>query len=412
MANDRFDVAIIGGGLLGLATALALGERCPDARLAVLEKEAAWARHQSGRNSGVIHSGIYYKPGSFKAQFARAGNIAMQEFCLEHGIAHEMCGKLIVATRAEELPLLENLYQRGLANGLEVTKLSVAEAREVEPYVNCVAAIRVPSTGIVDYRHVADKYAELVASRGGSLQLDTSVQRIHDVDGGYALETTSGDVHTRWIVNCAGLFSDRLARSAGIEPHARIIPFRGEYYELRPEKQHLVNTLIYPVPNPELPFLGVHLTRTIAGGAHAGPNAVLSLKREGYTRRDFDSRDVREILGYKGFWNLARRHASDAASELARSFSKALFVRSLQRLVPAIEAADLVPADAGVRAQAVKRDGSLVDDFLIVDGRNAVHVCNAPSPGATSSLEIGRAIAARVSLQVEPRFEAARVTVA
>ncbi|MGZ8698058.1 MAG: L-2-hydroxyglutarate oxidase, partial [Gaiellaceae bacterium] len=243
---------------------MALGERSPEAHIVVLEKEQGWARHQSGRNSGVIHSGIYYKPGSFKARFARVGNAAMTEFCREHGIEHEICGKLIVATRAAELPRLESLYRRGLENSLDVKNLTPDEAREIEPHVDCIAAIRVSTTGIVDYGRVAAKYAELVEQQGGVLRLATTVERIHELrTGGYALETSSGDVHARWLVNCAGLFSDRIARAGGAEPEARIIPFRGEYYELRPEKRHLVNTLIYPVPNPDLPFLGVHLTRTI-----------------------------------------------------------------------------------------------------------------------------------------------------
>lgn len=392
-----YDFVIIGGGIVGLASGMALGRRYPDARILVLEKENHWAHHQTGNNSGVIHSGIYYKPGSFKAKFCRDGSRSMVEFCQEHGIAHEVCGKVIVATEAEQLPLLENLYQRGLANGLNVTKISAEEVKEVEPHVSCLAGIRVRTTGIVDYKQVCYKYAELIRSQGGELRLNTKVEKIRETSTGQILETNNGTFETRFTINCAGLHSDRVAKLGNVDPKAKIVPFRGEYYELIPEKRYLVKTLIYPVPNPAFPFLGVHFTRMIDGSVHAGPNAVLSLKREGYKKTDFDLRDFAEVMTYPGFWKLAAKHADEGIQEIIRSFSKAAFVRSLQKLIPEVQAEDLVPTHAGVRAQALMNDGKLVDDFLIVAGRNAIHVCNAPSPAATSSLEIGKAVAATVA---------------
>ncbi len=397
-----YDFVIIGGGIVGLSTALALGQRYPDCRLAVLEKESTWAYHQTGNNSGVIHSGIYYKPGSFKAQFARAGSHSMVEFCREHGIAHEVCGKVIVATEPQELPLLENLYHRGLENGLNVTRISAEQVKEAEPHVRCLAGIRVPSTGIADYKQVCQKYAQLVSSQGGELHLNTKVETIVQAAEGHTLETNNGNFHTRFVINCAGLHSDRIAKLAHLNPEAKIVPFRGEYYELTPEKRYLVKTLIYPVPNPEFPFLGVHFTRMIDGSVHAGPNAVLSLKREGYKKTDFDLRDFAEVMTYPGFWKLAAKHADEGIQEIIRSFSKAAFVRSLQKLIPEVQSEDLVPTHAGVRAQALKPDGKLVDDFLIVKGPNSIHVCNAPSPAATASIEIGKAIVEQVPQLQQP----------
>jgi len=387
-----YDYAIIGGGIVGLATSLALSQRHPQSRLLVLEKESTWAAHQTGNNSGVIHSGIYYKPGSFKAQFARAGSHSMVEFCREHGIAHEVCGKVIVATDTTELPLLENLYNRGLENGLNVTKISAEAVKEIEPHVSCLAGIRVPSTGIVDYKQVCQKYIELLQAQGGELCLNTKVERIIPTQDSSILETNQRSFQARFVINCAGLHSDRVAKLGQLNPEAKIVPFRGEYYELVPEKRYLVKTLIYPVPNPEFPFLGVHFTRMIDGSVHAGPNAVLSLKREGYKKTDFDLRDFAEVMSYPGFWKLAAKHADEGIQEIIRSWSKAAFVRSLQKLIPEVQPQDLVPTHAGVRAQALKPDGKLVDDFLIVKGPNSLHVCNAPSPAATASIEIGKAI--------------------
>jgi L-2-hydroxyglutarate oxidase len=391
-----YDYVIIGGGIVGLSTAMAIGKRYPNARVAVLEKESKWAFHQTGNNSGVIHSGIYYKPGSFKAKFCRDGATSMVEFCKEHGIPHEVCGKVIVATEEEELPRLENLYKRGLDNGIQVKKITPEEVKEVEPHVNCVAGVQVYSTGIADYKKVSQKYAELIEQQGGELHLNTKVLNIRAMPNSDVLETNKGNFETRCVINCAGLHSDRIAKLDKVDPKAKIVPFRGEYYELVPEKRYLVNTLIYPVPNPDFPFLGVHFTKMIDGSVHAGPNAVLSLKREGYKKTDFDLRDFMEVMTFPGFWKLAAKNADEGIKEIIRSFSKAAFVRSLQRLIPEVQSEDVIPTHAGVRAQALMDDGKLVDDFLIVKGHNAVHVCNAPSPAATSSLEIGKAIVEQI----------------
>ncbi|MEB3277880.1 MAG: L-2-hydroxyglutarate oxidase [Lyngbya sp.] len=392
-----FDFAIIGGGIVGLSTGMALGQRYPEAKILLLEKENRFAPHQTGNNSGVIHSGIYYKPGSLKAKLCREGCRSMVEFCQKYGIDYDVCGKVIVATEPEELPLLENLYQRGLENGIDIQKITAEQVKEVEPYVRCLAGIKVNSTGIVNYTQVAQKYAELIAQKGGKLQLSTKVENIKTTSDGAIIETNQGEFKTQFVINCAGLYSDRITQLGGMKPEAKIVPFRGEYYELIPEKRYLVKTLIYPVPNPNFPFLGVHFTRMIDGSVHAGPNAVLSLKREGYKKTDFDFLDTVDTLTYPGFWKLAAKHAKDGIEEIIRSFSKAAFVRSLQRLIPEVQSEDLIPTHAGVRAQALKNDGKLVDDFLIVEGRNALHVCNAPSPAATASLEIGKAIVEKVA---------------
>ena len=394
-----YDFAIIGGGIVGLSTGMAVSHRYPNARIVVLEKESICALHQTGNNSGVIHSGIYYKPGSFKAKFCREGSRSMVEFCQKHNIAHEVCGKVIIATETAQLPLLENLYQRGLENNLKISKLSFEEVKEIEPNVACIAGIQVSTTGIVNYKQVCDKYVELLKAQGGELCLNTKVEKISSSGANQVLETNNGTFETRFTINCAGLFSDRIAKLGKVDPKAKIVPFRGEYYELTPEKRHLVKTLIYPVANPDFPFLGVHFTRMIDGSVHAGPNAVLSFKREGYKKTDFDLRDFAEVMTYPGFWKLATKNADEGIQEIIRSFSKAAFVRSLQKLIPCVQADDLVPTHAGVRAQALMNDGKLVDDFLIVETKNAVHVCNAPSPAATSSLEIGKAIARAIPEQ-------------
>jgi L-2-hydroxyglutarate oxidase len=400
---QHFDCVVIGGGIIGLSVAWTILERRPEIRVGVLEKEDDWARHQTGRNSGVIHSGIYYKPGGLKAKLCREGNRRMVEFCDIHGIPYEVCGKVIVATTTSELPRLDNLYQRGIANGLELKRLSAPQVREIEPHVSCLAGILVPSTGIVDFAAVCRKLAQLIRSRGGNLWLSTKVERFRTDGSERVLETSKGPLAARWVVNCAGLHSDRVAELAGEKPAARIVPFRGEYYELKAERRDLVQNLIYPVPDPQFPFLGVHFTRMIDGSVHAGPNAVLSLKREGYHRTSFDLRDFTETTTYPGFWRLAAKHAKYGFQEMHRSFSKKAFVRSLQRLIPEIREEDLVPGEAGVRAQALRPDGGLVDDFLIVNSPSAIHVCNAPSPAATASLEIGRIIAEQI-----PSFEAIR----
>jgi L-2-hydroxyglutarate oxidase len=391
-----YDYAVIGGGIVGLAAAIAVSKRYPAARIVVLEKEQTWASHQTGNNSGVIHSGIYYKPGSYKAQFCREGNRSMVEFCQQHNIAHEVCGKVIVATEHHELLMLENLYQRGLANGLQVKQLLAEQVKEIEPHVQCLAGLRVPSTGIVDYKQVCQKYVEIFQAQSGELRLNTQVKKISTRSDTTILETNNGIFETRFVINCAGLHSDRIAQLTNINPEAKIVPFRGEYYELKPEKRYLVKSLIYPVPNPAFPFLGVHFTRMIDGTVHAGPNAVLSFKREGYHKTDFNLRDFAEVMTYSGFWKLAAKHAAEGLQEIVRSYSKTAFVRSLQRLIPEVTEDDVIPTHAGVRAQALRSDGQLVDDFLLVSSPNALHVCNAPSPAATSSLEIGKEIASQV----------------
>ncbi len=395
-----YDFAIVGGGIVGLSTGMALTERFPNARILVLEKEASWAEHQTGHNSGVIHSGIYYKPGSFKARFAREGSRSMTEFCQKHGIKHEICGKVIVATKQEELPLLDNLYERGLQNELAIKKITAEELKEIEPHVNGLAAIHVPMAGIVNYKQVAEKFAEIIEQNGGDLRLNTRVERTLEKGDSVEIETTQGTFQARFMINCAGLHSDRVAKKTGIKTDVKILPFRGEYYELKPEKRYLVKHLIYPVPNPAFPFLGVHYTRMIDGRVDAGPNAVLSFKREGYKKTDINLKDLAEALSYAGLWKMAGKFWKEAIHEYARSFSKARFVKSLQELIPEIQADDLIPTHAGVRAQALKSDGSLVDDFYIVPGKNSIHVCNAPSPAATASIQIGKYVAERVQEKV------------
>jgi (S)-2-hydroxyglutarate dehydrogenase len=392
-----FDFAVIGGGIVGLSTARALLEHHPGARLVVLEKERGWARHQTGHNSGVIHSGIYYKPGSLKARFCREGAQALVAFCRERGIDYEICGKVIIAVEAGEMPLLDNLYERGLKNDLEVVKIGSEELKEIEPHASGLAAINVPSTGIVDFAKVAEAFAALVKEKGGQLRAGTEVKAISETDRAVVMRTNKGTFRARALVNCAGLHSDRVARLCGVDLGTNIVPFRGEYYELRPEKRYLVKNLIYPVPNPDFPFLGVHFTRSIDGVVEAGPNAVLGLAREGYKKTDFNCRDVIEELTYPALWRLARANWRTGIREIHRSLSKKAFVRGLKKLVPEIEEGDVVPIPAGVRAQALKEDGALVDDFLIAEGENSVHVLNAPSPAATASIPIGEEIARRVA---------------
>ncbi|MBI1881231.1 MAG: L-2-hydroxyglutarate oxidase [Chloroflexi bacterium] len=394
-----YDFAIIGGGIVGLSTGMALGQRYPDARILVLEKEKDWAFHQTGHNSGVIHSGIYYKPRSLKAKLGREGNRSMVEFCQQHGIKYEVCGKVIVATEPQELPLLENLYQRGLTNGLNVRKIGPEELKAIELHVNGRAGIQVPSTGIVNFKQVAETFARLIREQGGTLQLNTEVEKIIENGQDVVIESTNGTFQTRCLINCAGLHSDRVARLGQAKTNMKIVPFRGEYYDLKPEKRYLVKNLIYPVPNPNFPFLGVHFTRMIDGSVHAGPNAVLSFKREGYKKSDFDLRDFIEVMTYPAFWKLARQNWQEGAKEIIRSFSKAAFVRSMQQLIPEIQADDVIPGHAGVRAQALMDDGRLMDDFVIIPGHNSIHVCNAPSPAATASIEIGKAVAAQIPEQ-------------
>ncbi|HTV80331.1 MAG TPA: L-2-hydroxyglutarate oxidase [Steroidobacteraceae bacterium] len=389
-----YDFAIIGGGIVGLATAHALLRSHPHATLVVLEKESGWARHQSGHNSGVIHSGIYYKPGSLKARFCQAGNRSMREFCREHGVAHEICGKVIVATREDELPQLARLEQRGAANGLQVRRIGPAELREIEPHVQGIAALQVPDAGIADYVGVCSTLARLLGEAQCGLYLGHEVTGIVTHAQGVELFACGRQFAARQLINCAGLHSDRVAALGRCDPGVQILPFRGEYYELRPERRHLVRHLVYPVPDPEFPFLGVHFTRMIGGQVEAGPNAVLAWAREGYRRGSVDWTDAREILRFAGFRKLAARYWRNGLEEMWRSVSKRAFLRSLQRLIPEVRLRDLVPAASGIRAQALRPDGTLVEDFHIIREDRCLHVCNAPSPAATASLEIGRYIAA------------------
>jgi L-2-hydroxyglutarate oxidase len=394
-----YDFAIVGGGIVGLSTGMALYKRFPNAKVVVIEKENAVAEHQTGHNSGVIHSGIYYKPGSFKARFARQGSKSMTEFCQTHGIEHDICGKVIVATKQEQLPLLDNLYTRGLENELLIQKISAEELKEIEPHVKGLGAIRVPMAGIVNYRQVSEKFAAIIREHGGEIQLGTKVKKIHEETDGVTIETSRGTLKARLVINCAGLHSDRVAAAAGYKTDMKIVPFRGEYFKLKPEKRYLVKHLIYPVPNPKFPFLGVHFTRMIGGEVDAGPNAVLSFKREGYKKTDFNAKDLTEVLSYGGFWKLASKFMKEGLDEYVRSFSKAHFTKSLQELIPEIQENDLIPAPAGVRAQALRDDGNMVDDFHIIMGKKTVHVCNAPSPAATASIEIGKEVVNRIQEQ-------------
>ena len=387
-------VVIIGGGIVGLSTAKALAEGMPPARPVVLEKEATLAAHQTGHNSGVIHSGIYYKPGSLKARFTVQGAREMVEFAQTHGIAYEVCGKVVVATQPDELPRLEELYRRGSANGAPgLERIGPERLREIEPHAAGLQALHVASTGIIDYVAVARTYADIVRRHGGEIRTGARVLDIRRDGDAWVVETSAGVERTRYLVNCAGLHSDVMARLAGTTPPVRIIPFRGEYYELVKSRESLVRALIYPVPDPAFPFLGVHFTRMVHGGVEAGPNAVLSFKREGYRKTDFDPREAWDTLSYAGFWRLARKYWRTGAGEFYRSFSKAAFVRALQRLLPDLRADDLHPSGAGVRAQAIDPFGALVDDFSIQAIGGVIHVLNAPSPAATASLPIGRAIA-------------------
>lgn len=387
-------ITVVGGGILGLATAYRLTSA--GHAVTVLEKETSWGAHQTGHNSGVIHAGPYYKPGSLKARMCIAGNESMKRFAAEQGIAYEVCGKLIVATSEKELPGLQLLLERGTANGTPLRMVSAAEAREIEPYVDAVRALKVDSTGIIDYAAVCRRLASLVEEGGGELRLSSPVVGIHEDARGVVVETPAGEVRSEALVNCAGLQSDQVARLAGLEPAVRIVPFRGEYYELAEEKRYLVNHLIYPVPDPTLPFLGVHFTRMIDGSRHAGPNAVFAFAREGYTWRTVNVRETLDALTYPGFLRFAPPFIRTGVGEYARSFSKRLFTRSLARLIPSVRAKDLVPSGSGIRAQAITRDGKLADDFIIQRVGRQVHVLNAPSPAATASLEIGGHIAAQV----------------
>jgi L-2-hydroxyglutarate oxidase len=389
-----YDIAIVGGGIVGLATANALLDVHPGSRIIILEAESQLATHQTGHNSGVIHSGLYYKPGSLKAKFCAEGRDAMYRFCGEHGVPHERCGKIVVATSEDELPRLEELHRRGTANGLQGMKwLTPDEMREYEPNVSGIRGLWVSETGIVDYKSVARVYAKILQSRGCELRTATRVIGCVRDDGELKIQTISGEIRSKALVNCGGLQSDRVARLCGLDPGVHIVPFRGEYYELKPERQSLVRNLIYPVPDPRFPFLGVHFTRMIGGGVEAGPNAVLAFKREGYSKSDVSMRDIADLVGFGGFWKMSRRNWKMGMAEVWRSYSKHAFVTALQRLIPSLKHEDVNPGGSGVRAQAVDVNGGLLDDFHVVRAPKMIHVLNAPSPAATSSLRIGLEIA-------------------
>jgi len=390
---DRYDIAIIGTGIVGLATALGLTERFPRLRVVMLDKEATIAAHQTGHNSGVIHSGIYYKPGSYKARQCVEGKGLMRQFCEKHAIKIVDCGKVIVATTPEELPRLQTLYERGQANGVPVEMIEPERLREIEPHAAGIRAIWSPTTAIVDYVEVAEAMARDLRQRGVEIETSAGVSNIARTGDGVDLWATRRAVLAKRLINCAGLYSDVVARMAGAAPDVQIVPFRGEYYMVRPERRHLVRTLIYPVPDPEFPFLGVHFTNTVHGEVEAGPNAVLAFAREGYTFWKVRPVELGHTLGYSGMWHMARKYWKTGGYEVYRSLSKKAFVKALQRLVPEIQPQDVERGGAGIRAQAVAPDGSLVDDFRVVGDATGIHVLNAPSPGATASLSIGRHIA-------------------
>ena len=389
-----YDIMVIGGGILGLSSARHLLTHLPNLQIGIIEKGTSLAQQQTGNNSGVVHSGIYYRPGSLKAKFCVEGRNSMIEFCEKNEIPFDRCGKLIIATTPDELPRLNDLYERGIANGVEgLEKIGPERAAEIEPHVTTIEALWSPATAIVDYTAVTNIYAKQFEEMGGSVHLETELLGIKKSSTSTILETSQGTYETKHLINCAGLHSDRIARLMGTELDMQIIPFRGEYYTLQKEYEYLVNGLIYPVPNPELPFLGVHFTRNIKGYVEAGPNAVLATAREGYRKRDLNLRDLSETLKFPGFWKVAFREWKTGLDEVNRSLRKSVFTNDLQKMIPSIESNHLRTGGAGVRAQAVRKDGSLIDDFVIEKSAEAVHVLNAPSPGATSSIEIGKYIA-------------------
>jgi L-2-hydroxyglutarate oxidase len=395
-------VVVVGGGIVGLAAAFRIQQRMPDARVTVLEKEPHTGRHQSSHNSGVLHCGLYYKPGSKRARLAVRGIQQMVEFCREHRIAHDVCGKVVVATSAEEVPRLEALFERGIQNGLTGLRLlNPEELHEIEPHAGGVQAMHVPQEGIADYPVVCETLADLVRNQGGEIVTSARVTSLRRDTGGWRVVHTAGETSCDFLVACAGLYSDRVAQLAGRKRDVRIVPFRGEYYLIRPERQFLVRNLIYPVPDPRFPFLGVHYTRRIVGGIEAGPNAVLAFAREGYSKRDVNLGDLADALAFPGLWRFLAKYGPTCWNEIRRSFSRELFCRSLQRLVPEIQPDDLIPGGSGVRAQAMSPEGSLVDDFHFVQGERELHVVNAPSPAATCSLAIGQEIAEMVAAAVK-----------
>ena len=393
MAYRETDLLIIGAGIVGLATALETTLRFPEMTLAIVEKEDRVAAHQTGHNSGVIHSGLYYKTGSLKARNCVAGAASMKRFCQQHGVPFEECGKLVVATSPEEVPRLEQLHQRGIANGVPgLRMLNREQFREIEPHCDGIRGLQVPTTGIVDYTAVAQKYAELIQRAGGEIVFRAKVLGLREEGDCNIVETSAGTFRARYVINCAGLYSDTITRMAGVQTDLEIIPFRGEYYEVKPERRHLIRALIYPVPDPRFPFLGVHFTRRVNGSVEAGPNALLAFRREGYTGTTPDLNEAMEMLLFPGFRKMARKYWRMGLAEQFRSWIKAAFVKSLQKMVPELQESDLAPGGSGVRAQAVDSNGNLVDDFHFVHSKGMIHVCNVPSPAATASLEIGKEI--------------------
>ena len=399
--SGKSDVVIAGGGIVGLATAYQITNKYPHMKVTVLEKESAVGTHQTGSNSGVIHSGIYYKPGSLKALNCREGRSMMEAFCRDEGIAYDICGKVIVAVNESEVERLMNIYQRGQANGVRCEVIERERLCEIEPYTAGIKAIWVPDAGIVNYRDVAIRLATKLEQRGGEVVNDAFVRGVQRSNGEVVVETRIGEFRGDYMINCTGLFCDRIAKKTGERPESKVVPFRGEYYDLRPESYHLCNNLIYPVPDPEFPFLGVHFTRMIDGRMECGPNAVLAFAREGYRKRDINLRDLTEALSYKGFRRMAAKHWKMGMGEMWRSFSKKAFVKALQRLVPSVTEDDLIRGRAGVRAQLLGTDGALIDDFIILSSQRIINVCNAPSPAATSSLKIGKTIVEHLIAQVE-----------
>lgn len=406
---QRFDLAIIGGGIVGLATGYRFLERFPNKTVTVLEKESVVAKHQTGRNSGVLHSGVYYRPGSLRALNCRTGKAAMEEFCTREGIPWKMCGKVIVAVEEKQFPQLEKTLANGTANGVRCERIGPERLREIEPHCAGIAAVHVPEAGIVDYAQVARRLAEIIAERGGQVVTSARVTGIRRDTGCAIVESTAGEFAAEQVVNCAGLYADRVSRLSGMKPETRILPFRGEFYKLKPEAYHLVKALIYPCADPNFPFLGVHFTKLIHGGYECGPNAVLAWAREGYRHSDVNLRDVWEWLNFRGFWKMAARHWRMGLEEMWRSFSKPAFVRALQKLIPEIRGDQLDWAPGGVRAQAVSPEGTIIDDWIIEETDRVVNVENAPSPAATASLNIGRLVVERLAPRYEPQAKPAVV---
>ncbi|MEX2639335.1 MAG: L-2-hydroxyglutarate oxidase [Balneolales bacterium] len=395
-----YDVIIIGGGIVGLSTAYKMLKKYPTHKVAVLEKENRVAVHQTGRNSGVIHSGIYYKPGSYKARNCIAGRHQLVDFCREHKIGYDLCGKLIVAVTEPETIRLENIYRRGLENRIEgIEKIDQAEMKKIEPHAYGIEAIRVPCAGIVDYVGVSNTLQSLIAQMGGDIHLNEEVKRITKSGNESEIRTKNGAFKTRYIINCAGLYSDRIAEKAGLQPPVQIVPFRGEFFELKKKAEHLVNGLIYPLPNPDFPFLGVHFTRMVSGGVECGPNAVFAFKREGYGKFSLNPKDLMQTLGYSGFWRMAARHWRMGLNEIHRSLSKKAFLKELRKLIPALTLDDIRPAPSGVRAMALDPGGRIIDDFSLIKDSNQIHVLNAPSPAATASLALADEILAKAETE-------------